>query len=103
MAPLAEEMAEVLAALPVRAPEVPLIANVTADYVRTPAEVREALIRQVAGSVRWTETVRRLADDGVTATIEAGPGRVLTGLTPRIAAGLTAQDSVEGLASFSGE
>lgn len=103
MAPLAEEMSDVLAALPVRSPKIPVIANVTADYVRTPDEVRDALIRQVAGSVRWTETVRRLADDGVTATIEAGPGRVLTGLTPRIVSGMTAQDTAEGLASFSGE
>jgi len=103
MAPLAEEMSDVLAALPVRSPEIPVIANVTADYVRTPDEVRDALTRQVAGSVRWTETVRRLADDGVTATVEAGPGRVLTGLTPRIVAGMTAQDSVEGLACLLGE
>lgn len=97
MAPLAEEMAEVLAAVPVQAPQIPVIANVTADYVRTPEQVREALIRQVAGSVRWTETVRRLADDGVTETVEAGPGRVLTGLTPRIVGGLTARDAAEAL------
>jgi len=97
MAPLAEEMAEVLAALEVRAPEIPVIANVTADYVRTPDEVRAALIRQVAGSVRWTETVRRLSADGVETTVEAGPGRVLTGLTPRIVPGMTARDTAEAL------
>ena len=98
MAPLAEEMREVLAAVPMSAPRVPVVANVTADYVRTPEEIREALVRQVAGSVRWTETVRRLAADGIERTVEAGPGRVLTGLTPRIVPGLAAVDTAEALA-----
>ncbi len=102
MAPLAEEMREVLAGIRIRAPHVPVIANVTADYVRSPAEVREALTRQVAGSVRWTETVRRLAADGVETTLEVGPGRVLTGLTPRIAPDVRALDTATALAEGAG-
>ncbi len=97
MAPLAEEMAQVLTALTLSVPEIPVVANVTADYVRTPEEVRETLVRQVAGSVRWTETIRRLAADGVDTTVEVGPGRVLTGLSPRIVPGMQAIDTSEAV------
>lgn len=98
MAPLTEEMGRVLSELTVSAPRIPVIANVTADYVRTADEIRAALTRQVAGSVRWTETVQRLAAEGFAETVEVGPGRVLTGMTPRIAAGLKARDTAEALA-----
>ena len=97
MAPVAEEMAGVLAAIPMATPRVPVVANVTADYVRTPDEIRDALVRQVAGSVRWTDSIRRLAADGIEATVEAGPGKVLTGLTPRIVPGMTGMDTAEAL------
>ncbi len=99
MAPLADQMAPVLAALPLREPEIPVLANVTADYVRTPDEVRDALTRQLAGSVRWTETVHRLAEDGCDGTVEVGAGRVLTGLTPRIVPGMGALDTTEALST----
>lgn len=99
MQPLAGEMAEVLAALEMSEPQIPVIANVTADYVRSVAEIRETLTRQVAGSVRWTETIRRLAADGFETTIEVGPGKVLTGMGPRIVPGLKAIDTTEALAS----
>jgi [acyl-carrier-protein] S-malonyltransferase len=97
MSPLADEMARVLAEVPMQPPAVPVIANVTADYARSPEEVRDALVRQVAGSVRWTETVRRLAQDGIEATVEVGPGRVLTGMTPRIVPGMQAMDTAAAL------
>lgn len=97
MAPLAEEMAETLAQIEMRSPAFPIVANVTADYVRTPEEIREALVRQMAGSVRWTETIRRLASDGIDTTVEVGPGRVLTGMTPRIVPALEAMDTTEAL------
>lgn len=90
MAPLGERMAEVLAATPIETPQVPVVANVTAEYVRTPEEIREALVRQVSGAVRWTESIQRLAADGYDTFVEAGSGRVLTGLAPRIAAGVKA-------------
>ena len=51
----------------------------------------------MAGSVRWTEILRRLAAEGFERTIEAGPGRVLTGMTPRLAAGMEAIDTAEAL------
>ncbi|MFN3650137.1 MAG: ACP S-malonyltransferase [Armatimonadota bacterium] len=97
MAPLAAEMEEVLARVEMREPRMPVVANVTARYVRTPDEIREALVRQLAGSVRWTETVRLLDADGVETLVEAGPGRVLCGLGPRIVPGLAVVDTAEAL------
>lgn len=97
MKPVAHEMAEVLAAVSMDAPRLPVVANVTADFVRTPEEIRDALVRQVAGSVRWTDSIRRLAEEGIEATVEAGPGKVLTGLTPRIVPGMTGMDTAEAL------
>ena len=83
MAPLREEMAAVLDQVAIQAPQVPVIANVTADLARTPAEIRRALADQVAGAVRWTDSLHRLAADGITRFVEVGPGRVLTGLVRR--------------------
>jgi [acyl-carrier-protein] S-malonyltransferase len=85
MAPLREEMAQVLAAVPIEAPQLPIIANISAERVTTPDEIRRSLADQVAGAVRWTDTIRRLAADGITRFIEVGPGRVLSGLARRIA------------------
>lgn len=81
---MANEFANELDLYPFADPRIPVIANVTGDYVRTADEVKEALRRQVAGSVRWTATVRRLADDGYDTFIEVGPGRVLTGMNMKI-------------------
>ena len=97
MAPLAEEMAAWLQDIPMSAPAIPVLANVTADYVRTPEEIREALVRQLAGSVRWTEIIERMASEGVEGTIESGPGSVLTGMTPRIVPALAAMDTAAAL------
>lgn len=98
MQPLEAEMAAVLHALPVNAPRVPVVANVSADYVRDPEAVRSALVRQMAGSVRWTESVRRLAADGIDTVVEVGPGAVLKGLVARIVADLRVLDTAEALA-----
>jgi [acyl-carrier-protein] S-malonyltransferase len=88
MAPLREEMTIVLERVPVQPPRVPIIANVTADFVRTPDEIRQALADQVAGAVRWTDSLQRLAADGITRFVEVGPGRVLTGLAKRTLPGI---------------
>ena len=85
MAPAAAAMAEALAAATVRAPVVPLYANVTAAPVEDPAEIRRLLVEQVTGTVRWRESVAALAADGVDCFVEIGAGAVLTGLAKRIA------------------
>jgi [acyl-carrier-protein] S-malonyltransferase len=60
---------------------------VDAGVARRAAEVKDPLRRQVVSPVRWTECVQRLAQEGATAFVEVGPGRVLTGLLKRIVAG----------------
>lgn len=84
MSDLADEFAEALDATTFKEPRIPVVANVTADYVRTADEVTDALRRQVAGSVRWTDTLRRLAGDGYDTYVEVGPGRVLTGFSMKV-------------------
>lgn len=77
---LAEEFAAELDRYDFADPAIPVVANVTGDWVRSGAEVKDALRRQVAGAVRWTDTLRRLHDDGCDTFVEVGPGRVLSGL-----------------------
>jgi [acyl-carrier-protein] S-malonyltransferase len=79
----ADAMREELETASISDPIIPVVANVTADYVRTAGEVREALARQIVGSVRWEESVRRMAGDGAEGFIELGPGSVLAGLITR--------------------
>ena len=85
MSPAAEIMAEALEAVSVKAPIVPLVANVTAAKVTDPAEIRRLLVAQVTGTVRWRESVLACTAMGVDRFIELGAGRVLTGLVKRIA------------------
>ena len=90
MAPAAEVMKESLAVAEIGKPEVPIIANVTAEPVDDPGEIRNLLVRQVTGLVRWRETVLKMRDDGIDTIIELGAGKVLSGLVRRIDRGLTA-------------
>lgn len=82
--PAADRMAEALAEVNVSAPAVPLIANVTAAETTDPDAIKQQLVDQVTGRVRWRETIESLAGKGVTGTVEIGSGKVLTGLTRRI-------------------
>lgn len=84
MRPAGEKLAAVLAEVPVADPRFPVVANVTADYVVTAAEIRRLLVRQVYSPVRWEESMRRLLADGTDLFIEVGPGTVLTGLLRKI-------------------
>ncbi len=92
MQPAADAMAEALAHVTVLAPAVPVVSNVLARPIRDPQEIRTRLVEQVTGNVRWRESVKWLADNGVTRAYEIGSGKVLTGLVKRIA------DTVEGIA-----
>ena len=84
MQPAADVMAEALSAVDIAAPKVPLVANVRAGAVTNPDEIRQLLVEQVTGQVRWRETVEWFAGSGVTTLVEAGSGKVLTGLARRI-------------------
>lgn len=84
MQPAADEMTEVLARIEILPPAVPVIANVTAAPASDPDTIRDLLIRQVTGAVRWRESVQRMRAEGVEQLVEIGAGRVLTGLVKRI-------------------
>jgi len=84
MSALQDEFAAALETYTFRDPKVPVVANVTGDYVRTAEAVKDALRRQVAGAVRWTDSVNRLAADGFDTFVEVGPGRTLVGLARQI-------------------
>ena len=84
MQPAADEMQEALAGIAMRQPAVPLVANVTAAAVSDPDTVRELLVRQVTGMVRWRESVLAMKEAGVSQVFEIGAGKVLTGLVKRI-------------------
>lgn len=91
MQPAADAMAAALAEVQMNAPAVPVISNVLAAPITDPAEIRQRLVEQVTGVVRWTESVTWLAGEGgVTQLVELGTGRVLTGLAKRIATNVTA-------------
>lgn len=100
MRPAEQRLAPELRALPSRDPRVPVVANVDALPRRDAASSIEALIRQVSAPVRWEDSVRRLASEGVTAYVEVGPGTVLSGLIKKIAreATILNLDAPEGLA-----
>jgi [acyl-carrier-protein] S-malonyltransferase len=84
MAPAAAEMEEALGEVGMLPPIVPLIANVTADEVIDPEEIKTLLIQQVTAMVRWRECIVRLRQSGVETIVELGAGRVLAGLVRRI-------------------
>jgi [acyl-carrier-protein] S-malonyltransferase len=91
MAPAAAVMEEALHAVPLRMPLVPLVANVTAAPVRMPAEIKRLLVEQVTAMVRWRETILFFRSMEVEEVVEVGAGRVLSGLTKRIAPELRAR------------
>jgi [acyl-carrier-protein] S-malonyltransferase len=84
MQPAADVMADALARVDVSAPKVPLVANVLAEAVTDPARIRELLVEQVTGSVRWRESVAWMGAQGVTEMWEIGAGKALSGMVRRI-------------------
>jgi [acyl-carrier-protein] S-malonyltransferase len=84
MQPAADAMAEALADINVVAPDVPLIANVRADVVADAQEIKDLLVEQVTGSVRWRESVAFMSAQGVTETFEIGAGKALSGMVRRV-------------------
>ncbi len=87
MEPAARAMEEALGAIDIKAPVVPLVANVLASPISDPVEIRRRLVEQVTGMVRWRESVAWLGAAGVTLFVEVGAGKVLSGLARRIVDG----------------
>ena len=102
MQPAADVMAQALAAVTVKPPAAPVVANVLATPISEPAEIVRALVAQVTGTVRWRESVAFMAAAGVTTFYEVGAGKVLSGLIRRIAAGASANaiNNPEDVATF---
>jgi [acyl-carrier-protein] S-malonyltransferase len=90
MAPAAVVMQEALRETAMLAPCVPIVTNVSASAVTDPDDIRDLLVRQVTGTVRWRESVQAMVAAGVDQFYELGAGRVLTGLVRRIAPEVTA-------------
>ncbi len=84
MTPVADIMADELAALLINEPIVPVVANVTADAQSAPDEIRRLLVEQVTARVCWRESVLFMKNNGVDTLVEIGAGKVLTGLARRI-------------------
>jgi [acyl-carrier-protein] S-malonyltransferase len=84
MKPAAEKLAADLAEIAFLKPDVSVINNVDVSAETSADAIKDALVRQLYSPVRWTETVQKLAGDGITETFEFGPGKVLTGLAKRI-------------------
>lgn len=85
MKPAAEALRERLASVALLAPQIPVINNIDVSVTDEPELIRDALVRQAAGPVRWVETVQALKARGVEAVVECGPGKVLAGMAKRIA------------------
>lgn len=89
MAPAAEKMAAALADVAMNDPVTPLVANVRAAAVTDAGVIRDLLVEQVTGSVRWRESVAYMAGEGVTGLVEIGAGKAVSGMARRIDKSLT--------------
>ena len=84
MAPAAEEMAAALAKVEIAAPSVPVVANVLAEAVSDAGKIRDLLVEQVTGRVRWRSSIEWMVAQGVTEFWEVGAGKALSGMIRRI-------------------
>ncbi|MEM5449629.1 ACP S-malonyltransferase [Paraburkholderia guartelaensis] len=82
--PASDQLRDYLANVTLNAPQIPVVNNVDVAFETDPAKIRDALVRQAAGAVRWVECVQAIAAQGATHVVECGPGKVLAGLTRRI-------------------
>lgn len=103
--PAGEKLAAELAGIPVLAPRLPVLSNVTADYVTTGESIKENLIKQVSSPVLWEDIVRRMLDEGITTFIEIGPGKALGGFVRKVSKEVVtynaeAPDSLEKILAY---
>ncbi len=102
MKPAEEKLAADLDAVAFADPRFPIITNVDARLIRTGAEAREALKRQVSRAVLWTKSMAVMRDLGIDACVECGPGKVLAGLVKRIARGWTKAPVIYNVENWEG-
>ena len=88
--PAAERLGKDLEKIHLKAFTTPYVANLTADYVTTPENIREFLKKQITSAVKWQQSVERMIADGVTTFVEIGPGKTLTGFMKKINKEMTA-------------
>ncbi|OPZ78299.1 MAG: Malonyl CoA-acyl carrier protein transacylase [Alphaproteobacteria bacterium ADurb.Bin438] len=88
MAKAADEMAEFLKSVELKSPACAIIPNVKAEAVKDVNEIKELLVKQLIGQVRWRESVKYMCDNGVETVYELGSGKVLTGINKRISSEL---------------
>jgi len=91
MKPAAEKLAVALQSIHFNPPEIAVINNVDVVAESDVEKIKDALVRQLFCPVRWSDIVEKMAVDGITIQVEAGPGKVLSGLVRRINKSLTAQ------------
>lgn len=84
MEPAAKRMEEALSTVTMNKPSIPIITNVTAESTTAPDELKQLLVEQVTGAVRWRESILFIAAQGTEQTVEIGAGNILSGLTRRI-------------------
>ena len=98
MEPAARALAVELSKIKINDAKIPVVANVTADYVTDGKKIMDLLIKQVTGSVLWEDSIKKMVQDGVTSFVEVGPGKVLSGLIKKIApsAEVRTYDEVKG-------
>jgi [acyl-carrier-protein] S-malonyltransferase len=84
MQPAATKLGFYLEKIVFSSPAIPVVNNVDVKEEQDPVRIKDALVRQAASPVRWSEIIRRMADEGVTHVVECGPGKVLAGLVKRI-------------------
>lgn len=97
--PASDRLRTYLNDIPFVAPTIPVINNVDVAIETEPAKIKDALVRQAAGAVRWVETIEKLSAQGVTHVIECGPSKVLSGMTKRINRDLIGE-SINDMASL---
>jgi [acyl-carrier-protein] S-malonyltransferase len=84
MRPAADKLGAELNKIEIKDAQIPIVANVTADYVTKASEIKDLLIKQVTSPVLWEESVKKMAGNGITKFVEVGPGKVLSGLIKKI-------------------
>ena len=79
-----EKLAKELENVEVKDMQIPVITNVTADYVPSKDDIKPLLIKQVSNSVKWEDTIRKMLADGVDTFVEVGPGKALSGFIKKV-------------------